>query len=161
MSKLLERNRVINSQINNYVKKSACFLPVPLIIMPPPNSRSSGEERSDSSPHVPSKTSFLITKRRGSFHIEPDHPELPPTLDRSLARPSNTSRRRSSQSSQRAPVQKSRKLFVVKQPMVFEDEIPQAEVTHTHWLQAPMSLKKDRKNNDNIRLKRKHNPGPL
>jgi hypothetical protein len=45
--------------------------------------------------------------------------------------------------------------------MVFEDEaIPQAQVTHTQWLQAPMSLKRG-KNNENIRLKRKHGPNPL
>lgn len=45
--------------------------------------------------------------------------------------------------------------------MLFEDEmIPQAQITKTQWLQAPLSLKKD-KRNDNVRLKRKHNPTPL
>lgn len=42
MNKLLERNKVINSQINTYIRKSASHIAVPLIIMPPP-SKSSGD----------------------------------------------------------------------------------------------------------------------
>jgi hypothetical protein len=38
--------------------------------------------------------------------------------------------------------------------------IPQAQITKTKWLQAPLTLKKE-KRNENVRLKRKQNPTPL
>jgi hypothetical protein len=44
LAKLIERNRPINAQINNYIRKTQSFMPIPLIIIPPPN-KSSGEER--------------------------------------------------------------------------------------------------------------------
>jgi len=50
-------------------------------------------------------------------------------------------RRRSSHSNPR-PQEKSKKIFVVKAPVIFEEEIiPQAPVTQTQWLQAPLTVK--------------------
>jgi hypothetical protein len=51
---------------------------------------------------------------------------------------------------------------MVKAPMVFEEEIiPQAQITQTQWLQAPLTMKVREKRPDNIRLKRKNNVNPL
>lgn len=41
--KLVERNKTINTQINIHVRKSSSRLPVPLIIIPPPPAKSSGD----------------------------------------------------------------------------------------------------------------------
>ena len=69
-------------------------------------------------------------------------------------------RRRSSHSNPR-PQEKSKKLFVVKAPVIFEEEIPQAQITQTQWLQAPLTVKGRDKKTENIRLKRKNNVNPL
>lgn len=72
-------------------------------------------------------------------------------------------RRRSSHSNHRPHLQdKSKKLFVVKSPMMFEDDvIPQAQIAETHWLGAALTHKGRDHRNDNIRLKRKNNPTPM
>jgi hypothetical protein len=68
-------------------------------------------------------------------------------------------RRRTSHSNHR---EKSKKLVVVKAPMLFEEEIiPQAQITPTQWLQAPLTVKCKDKKNENIRMKRKTNVNPL
>jgi glutaredoxin len=43
LMKLIERNKLINTQINNFVRKSCAYIPVPLLIIP--NNKSSGDER--------------------------------------------------------------------------------------------------------------------
>jgi hypothetical protein len=71
-------------------------------------------------------------------------------------------RRRSSHSNRPHLQEKSKKLFVVKSPMMFEDDvIPQAQITETHWLGAALTHKGRDHKNDNIRLKRKNNPTPM
>lgn len=68
MSRLMERNKAINTQINGYVRKSMHCLPVPPIPAP---SRSSGDERTESLASKASlRTSFVISKRRASFHLD-------------------------------------------------------------------------------------------
>jgi hypothetical protein len=42
--------------------------------------------------------------------------------------------------------------------MIFEEEIiPQAPITQTQWLQAPLTVKTKDRRNENIRFKRKAN----
>jgi hypothetical protein len=159
MLKLLERNRQINSQISNYVRRSSSFLPVPLIIIPPPH-RSSGDERNDSLASRNSlRTSFIISKRRPSFHLDNDRHsdgEKQPAVVKNIS-----PKRRSSHSNQR-PAESKKKLFVVKAPMVFEDEvIPQAQMNQTQRLHLPISNRYRERKNENVRLKKKNNPSPM
>ena len=49
-----------------------------------------------------------------------------------------TPRRRSSSNHNQ---KKSKRIFVVKQPMLFQDEIPKAPVTTTTWMQNPVVFK--------------------
>ena len=137
-------------------------LPVPVLPAP---SRSSGDERNESMTSKASlRTSFVISKRRASFHLETgEKPGKTVEKEKELETTIKNlnPRRRSSHSNQRV-AEKSKKLFVVKAPLVFEEEIiPQAPVTQTQWLQAPLSGRGKEKRQDNIRLKRKHNVNPL
>ena len=147
MGKLLERNREINKQINGFVKKSSAFVPAAL---PFAAGKSSGDERNERNESASSKlslrTSFII-KRKSSFHFEPSDGEKKEkerehegeVFERTIR--NIQPRRRSSHSTARA-AEKSKKLFVVKAPMVFEEEIiPQAQLTQTQWFQAPLSSK--------------------
>lgn len=69
-------------------------------------------------------------------------------------------RRKSSHSTHRN--EKSKKLVVVKAPMLFEEEIiPQAPLNQTQWFQAPLTVKVREKKTENIRLKKKSNVSPL
>ncbi len=52
-------------------------------------------------------------------------------------------------------------MFVVKAAVLFEEEIPQAQISQTQWLQAPLTVKGREKRTENIRLKRKNNVNPL
>jgi hypothetical protein len=67
LNKLMERNKTINSQISVYIKKSTNFLPVPIV---PISAKSSGDERNESaSSRVSLRASFVISKRKSSFHF--------------------------------------------------------------------------------------------
>lgn len=71
-------------------------------------------------------------------------------------------RRRPSQGHQRTQ-ERSKKMMVVKSPMVFEDElIPEAPVTQTQWFHAPLTVKcRDKKKPDNIRYLKKNHVNPM
>lgn len=76
-----------------------------------------------------------------------------------MARGSN-SRRKSSYSNHR-PVESKKKLFVVKPPLVFEDDmIPDAQLNPTQWMHSPLP-QRFRGRNESLRLKKKPNPAPM
>lgn len=69
---------------------------------------------------------------------------------------------KTSQSKARPAQKASKKIFVAKSPMLFEDEIiPKAEVTNRGWNQTPLTGREKARRNENIRLKRQNNPCPL
>lgn len=169
--RLLERNRQVNGQINNFVRRTTACLQVPLIIIPPPN-RSSGDERNDSLTSRNSlRTSFVISKRRPSFHLDnserlleserrPEQRGVVSEREGEGAVKNVNPRRRSSHSTHRAAESK-KKLFVVKPPLVFEDDmIPEAQLSPTQWLHAPMPHR-FRGRNESLRLKKKPNHAPM
>lgn len=73
-------------------------------------------------------------------------------------------RRKSSAETPQRPQNKSKKLFVIKSPVMFQDDnIPQAPQlgTGAGWFRAPLSNRKTQKKGDNLRLKRRNNPLPM
>ncbi len=58
---------------------------------------------------------------------------------------------------------RSKKIFVIKSPMTFDDEIiPKVEMSNVSWVQPPLTgRERTTRRNEHIRLKKKNNPVPL
>lgn len=60
------------------------------------------------------------------------------------------------------PVSNSKKIFVIKSPMTFDDEvIPKVEMANVSWVQPPLTGRDKSRRNEHIRLKKRNNPAPL
>lgn len=116
-------------------------------------------------PSKPEKTKFVISKRRGSFHIESSsgterNSDIEEKMHVSMAK--KRPGRNSSEGKTRLPrpQEKNRNLVVIQEQKMFDGElIPQAQMNEAHLMQLPNALRKDRRND--LRSKRRNNPSPL
>lgn len=76
----------------------------------------------------------------------------------------NLSRKRNSEDKTVRNVTKSKKIFVVKAPMKFDDDVIQkAQITQGGWMPNPLTggKQKGNKKNQSLRLKKRNNPCPI
>jgi hypothetical protein len=116
------------------------------------------------------RKSFVISKRKSSLNFEKnskiltEHDESSKNDIFIKTMKNFPGKRKASAETTQRSINKSKKLFVIKSPVVFEDDnIPQAPVIGSGggWFRAPLTNRKPEKKTENLRLKRRNNPLPI
>ena len=169
----MEKNKQNAEQIKNFYAKSCkSFKANAQVLVSSDENPSYSRNDSSSGSKMSLRTSFVISKRKPSLTFQSPSDRSEVDLKKADMPFSRTIKNFSKSRKEEVSISKSRpkptnkskkKIFVVKSPMMFEDEvIPKAQITTNAWNQVPLTGKdRSARKSEHIRLKKKNNPMPL